>query len=201
MTAGSITSCPKGTTTFIKVSKPHGNSTASYSHNGITFHTKVNGKDTAVSFTTNSQSFTVYVGIAPDYDTYKYTGTKAHPAYHSDKGLHPPYDTDGTIDPITYYRVCGKSAVSKAHPTLTTTPSPGGVAGTAVLNDTGKLAGGATPTGSITFNLYGPSDATCSGTPAFTQKVTVSGNGSYSTANSTPAPKAGSWKLDGQLYR
>ena len=193
MTVGSITSCPTGTITFIKVSNPHAYSTASYSHNGTTFQTKVNGKDTAISFMTNSPSFTVYVGIAPAYDTYKYTGTTTHPAYPSDKGLHPPYDTDGTIDPITHYLVCGKRAVSKVQPTLTTTPSAGGKAGTAVLNDTGALAGGASPTGSITFNLYNPSDATCSGTPAYTQTVTVSGNGSYSTTNTTPASPAGTW--------
>ena len=193
MTVGSITSCPKGTTTFIKVSNPHANSTASYSNNGTTFQTKVNGKDTAVSFMTNSPSFTVYVGITSAYDTYRYTGTTTQPAYPSDKGLHPPYDTDGTIDPITYYRVCGKPAASRVQPTLTTTASPGGKAGTVILNDTGALAGGVSPTGSITFNLYGPSDTTCSGTPAYTQTVTVSGNGSYATTNTAPAPTAGTW--------
>jgi hypothetical protein len=195
MTVGSITSCPTGTTKFIRVLNPHGHSTASYSHNGTTFQTKVNGKDTAVSFTTNSPSFTVYVGISSAYDTYKYTGTTAHPAYPSDAGLHPPYDTDGTIDPITYYLVCGKLAVSRVQPTLTTTPSAGGAAGKVILNDTGKLAGGNSPTGSITFNLYNPSDTTCSGTPAYTQTVTVSGNGSYSTTNTTsvPANEPGTW--------
>ena len=193
LTTGSIANCPAGTTKFIKVLNPHAHSTASYSHNGTTFQTKVNGKVTALSFMTNSPGFKVYVGIASAYDTYNYAGTATHPAYPSDQGLHPPYDTDGTIDPITYYLVCGKPAVGKVQPTLTTTPSAGGPAGTVVLNDTGALAGGASPTGSITFNLYDPSDTTCTGTPAYTQTVTVSGNGSYSTTNSTPAPTAGTW--------
>ena len=193
MTVGSITSCPTGTRTFIKVSNPHAGSAASYSHNGTTFQARVNGKDTAISFMTNSPSFTVYVGISPAYDTYKYTGTTIHPAYPSDKGLHPPYDTNGTIDPITYYLVCGKLAVSKVQPTLTTTPSPGGAAGKVIINDTATLAGGASPTGSITFNLYDPSHTNCSGTPAYTQTVAVAGNGSYSTTNTTAASVAGTW--------
>jgi len=49
--------------------------------------------------------------------------------------------------------------------------------------------------GTITFNLYSPSDATCSGTPALTQSVNVSGNGTYSTTNSTfIASASGTWR-------
>jgi hypothetical protein len=43
---------------------------------------------------------------------------------------------------------------------------------------------GGTPTGSVTFSLYGPSDATCIGTPVFTQTVSLS-DGSAATTNST----------------
>ncbi len=193
LTVGSITNCPKGTTKFIKVTNPRpGHETARYSHNGTTFRTKVNRKETFLSFLTNASGFTIYIGIQPAYDTYNYAGTTAHPAYHSDTGLHPPFDTDGTIDPITYYLVCGKAAVSKAQPTLTTTPSPGGPTGV-ILNDTAKLARGASPTGSITFKLYNPSHAGCTGTPAYTKTVTVSGNGRYSTTNTAPAKTAGKW--------
>jgi hypothetical protein len=90
---------------------------------------------------------------------------------------------------------CGreKVVVTKASPSLATTPSPGGTAGSVVLNDTATLSGGYHPGGSITFNLYDPSDTSCSGTPAYTQTVTVSGNGSYSTTNTTPANTAGTW--------
>jgi hypothetical protein len=54
----------------------------------------------------------------------------------------------------------------------------------AAISDTATLSGGTNPTGQITFNLYGPNDATCSSAAIFTSTVTVAGNGSY---GSTPA--------------
>jgi hypothetical protein len=57
---------------------------------------------------------------------------------------------------------------------------------------TGATAGAG---GSITFNLYSPSDASCSGTPALTQTVSVSGNATYSTTNTTfVASDEGTWR-------
>jgi hypothetical protein len=72
-------------------------------------------------------------------------------------------------------------------PALTTSASPGGTLGASV-HDTATLADGISPTGSITFNLYGPDDSTCSGPPAFTSgpPVNVSGNGSYQSGDFTP---------------
>ncbi|HSX53253.1 MAG TPA: hypothetical protein VLF90_02710, partial [Patescibacteria group bacterium] len=49
--------------------------------------------------------------------------------------------------------------VGKASPTISTTPSAGGVIGV-VLNDTAALSGGNAPTGNVTFNLFAPSDPT-----------------------------------------
>jgi hypothetical protein len=190
--AGNITSCPAGTTTFINTSDTGpGNQSASYSHGLTTFQATVDSTGTFISFTTNSPSFTVYVKGGPAYDTYDYTGTTAHPAYPSDTGLHSPVNNGGNIATISHYLVCGQPA--KATPSLTTTPSKGGTAGTVVLNDTGTLSGGASPTGSITFNLYNPSDTTCSGTPAYTQTITISGDGSYTTTNTAPANTPGTW--------
>jgi hypothetical protein len=64
-----------------------------------------------------------------------------------------------------------------------------------IPNDNFTLSGGFNPTGSITFNLYDPSDATCAGTPALTQTVNVSGNGTYSTTNTTfIASTEGTWR-------
>ncbi|HSX53574.1 MAG TPA: hypothetical protein VLF90_04425, partial [Patescibacteria group bacterium] len=37
-----------------------------------------------------------------------------------------------------------------------------------VLNDTASLSGGSAPTGSVTFNLFAPTDQSCTGTPAYT---------------------------------
>lgn len=53
----------------------------------------------------------------------------------------------------------------------------------------------ATAGGTITFNLYSPSDASCTGTPVLTQTVTVSGNGTYATTNTlVHATTAGTWR-------
>jgi hypothetical protein len=63
-------------------------------------------------------------------------------------------------------------------------------------NDDATISGAtATAGGSITFSLFAPTDATCSGTPAFTQTVSVSGNGTYETTNTTfHALAEGTWR-------
>lgn len=70
--------------------------------------------------------------------------------------------------------------------TLSTVASPGVILGGAI-SDTATLIGGAAPTGTITFNLYAPSDPTCAGAPVFTSLVPISGNGSYPSASFTSA--------------
>jgi hypothetical protein len=70
------------------------------------------------------------------------------------------------------------TTISKASPSISTTPSAGGPIGT-VLNDTATLTGGINPTGSVTFNLYPPSDPTCVGTAVYTQ---VDGSAPYATS-------------------
>jgi cell division septation protein DedD len=72
---------------------------------------------------------------------------------------------------------------TSCQPSLSTIPSPseGGQVGV-TLTDTAMLSGAFNPGGSITFDLYGPNDSTCDAdTPTFSQTVTVSGDGSYST--------------------
>jgi hypothetical protein len=54
------------------------------------------------------------------------------------------------------------------------------------IHDTATLLNGTSPTGTITFNVYGPDDATCGGTAVFTSNVAVAGNGSYTSASYTP---------------
>ncbi|MGD0247384.1 MAG: hypothetical protein ABSB59_44660 [Streptosporangiaceae bacterium] len=82
----------------------------------------------------------------------------------------------------------------KSSPAITTTPSPGGPVGTTV-QDTAALSGGSSPTGMITFNLYGPSAAaSCSGTPVDTETAAVTGNGDYTTpAGATPSQAGTYW--------
>jgi hypothetical protein len=76
------------------------------------------------------------------------------------------------------------SAAGGGTPTISTTASaPVSVGGS--ISDTAVLAGGSSPTGSITFRLFGPGDATCSGAVAFTSTATVSGDGSYASGSFT----------------
>jgi len=76
--------------------------------------------------------------------------------------------------------------LGRASPTLMTNASPGVAAG-GEIHDTATIAGGFNPTGQITFDLYGPNDSNCSGTPAFTDSKPVSGNGSYDSLSFAPA--------------
>ena len=76
--------------------------------------------------------------------------------------------------------------VTSAAPAVVTQASSAVTIGGAI-SDTATLSGGVNPTGSITFNLYGPNDATCTGTVVFTSTVTVNGNGAYGSGTFTPA--------------
>jgi hypothetical protein len=77
---------------------------------------------------------------------------------------------------------CGDPAgvvvVSPAAPTMTAVATPPATTGGAIV-DTATLAQGVNPTGTITFKLFGPGDATCSGAPVLTSTRTVAGNGNY----------------------
>jgi hypothetical protein len=77
---------------------------------------------------------------------------------------------------------------TKGQPSITTAQD-------LIPNDNLTLSGGiGTPTGTVTFNLYSPSDATCAGTPAYTQTVNVS-NGTAATTNTTfHATAEGTWR-------
>jgi hypothetical protein len=79
--------------------------------------------------------------------------------------------------------------VSKNNPSISTAQN-------LIPNDDATISGATSDAGgTITFNLFSPSDATCSGTPALTQDVKVSGSGTYSTTNTTFIAKAeGTWR-------
>ncbi|MFO1284217.1 MAG: IPTL-CTERM sorting domain-containing protein [Burkholderiales bacterium] len=99
------------------------------------------------------------------------------------------YSGDTNNNPVA--GACGDSGeavvINPATPTLVTQTTPNVFLGTPIT-DTATLSGGVNPTGSITFNLYGPNDATCANAPVFTSNaVTVNGNGAYvSTPSYTP---------------
>jgi hypothetical protein len=84
------------------------------------------------------------------------------------------------------------SVVIRATPTIVTTASPSVPIGGAI-SDTATLAGGISPTGTITFTAFGPNNATCTGLPAFTSTVPVTGNASYPSGPFTPTA-AGSYR-------
>ena len=81
--------------------------------------------------------------------------------------------------------------VSAASPTITTTPDPTTVtlnAGTPpILKDSAVLAGGCSPTGTVTFTLFYNSGTT----PVDTETVTVTGNGTYTTPTGFTLPTTG----------
>jgi hypothetical protein len=80
-----------------------------------------------------------------------------------------------------------------ATPTLTTQASaPGFPVGVAIF-DTATLGGGQNPTGTLTFNLFGPDNATCSGAPIFTSTKPVTGNANY-TSDSFTTTQAGTYR-------
>lgn len=81
------------------------------------------------------------------------------------------------------------AASGTASPTLTTTPS-GSVPASGTISDTAQVIGGATPTGNVTFTLYGPGDATCS-TPIATRTVALTGT--TATSGTVPVGAAGTY--------
>jgi hypothetical protein len=72
--------------------------------------------------------------------------------------------------------------VNCSAPTLKTVATSATVGGT--IQDAATLSGGLSPTGTITWNLYGPGDTSCS-TPIKTFTETVSGNGTYTSPTYT----------------
>jgi hypothetical protein len=73
----------------------------------------------------------------------------------------------------------------KVQPTITTVQSAGGTVGTSV-HDTATVSGGSSPTGTVTFQLFGPNDTTCSGTPVFTSSDDALTNGAAASGSFTP---------------
>ena len=87
------------------------------------------------------------------------------------------------------------STVGKLTPTLSTNATNGTVGGT--IKDTATLASGFNPTGNLVFKAFGPNDAACTGTVAFTKTVVVNGNAGYdSTDFTTTAAGTYRWTVE-----
>jgi hypothetical protein len=82
-------------------------------------------------------------------------------------------DTGAVTMDTNMVSTCG-GAGGKGGPTIATTPS-GSVPAGGTVSDSATVTGGASPSGNVTFKLYGPGDTTCSGTPFATKTGTLSG--------------------------
>ncbi len=89
---------------------------------------------------------------------------------------------DATNSP---FNIALTGASVKANPTINTTASPATTAG-GTISDSATLSNGNNPTGTITFTVYGPDNASCVGTAAFTSITPVSDNGPYSSDSFIP---------------
>lgn len=103
----------------------------------------------------------------------------------------------GDVDNNEAKSACGAAeatvTVAKAVPSLTLAAGPGGQLGVAELDAEAAIAGGLEPSGNLEFRLYGPEDATCTGTPAFTDSSAFFADGSYPSDRFIPT-KAGTYR-------
>lgn len=162
-----------------------------FTHAATGFSITLDVRDTAAGqvfdYTSSGGTiFVIYVKAGPDTNRYTYpTGSDG-----ADTGLH------GTINPSNgrYY---GLSHISIcfddiATPAIVTQVSDAAITIGDSVTDTATLSGGVSPTGTITFNVYGPNDATCSGTATLVSTETVNGNGNYTSDSFTP-PAVGTY--------
>ncbi|MDT7555482.1 MAG: hypothetical protein QOI16_4481, partial [Pseudonocardiales bacterium] len=96
------------------------------------------------------------------------------------------YSGDAIYAPVT--TACGDAGetetVSPGTPTVATAVAPTPIALGGAFHDTATLTGsGVPPTGTVDFTVFGPNDATCAGTAAFTS----TGNAVSTTAGVTTA--------------
>jgi hypothetical protein len=101
------------------------------------------------------------------------------------------FSGDANNDPATSLCTSEIVVVNKNSPSMSTAQN-------LLPNDSATISGAANGAGgTVTFNLFSPSDATCAGTPAYTQTVNVSGNNTYSTTNTTfYAGDTGTWRWE-----
>jgi hypothetical protein len=124
---------------------------------------------------------TVTNGVVPDSDPITFNTA-------GDFYWQAVYSGDANNNGATSVCTSEHLVVTKKQPAMTTAPN-------VIPNDDATISSSLNATGTITFNLYSPAAATCTGTPAFTQTVTVSGNGTYSTTNTSFVASAlGTWR-------
>jgi hypothetical protein len=91
---------------------------------------------------------------------------------------------------LAAFSAAASGGLATVVPTLTTTAGATGGA----VSDTAHLSGGLLPSGTITFRLYGPNDATCGNPPIDSEVVPVSGNGDYAS-DGVVVPAVGTYRF------
>jgi hypothetical protein len=133
----------------------------------------------------NSQSagtVTVTNGVVPDSNSLSFNSA-------GDFYWQAAYSGDAKNDGATSVCTDEHLVVNRNQPSISTAQN-------LLPNDDATLSGlTSNAGGKVTFSLYSPGDTTCSGDPAYTQTVDVSGNGTYSTTNTTfLASDEGTWR-------
>ncbi len=101
------------------------------------------------------------------------------------------FSGDGNNNPVASVMGNEPVMVNPASPTVVTTPNPQSVilsGSSPILKDSATLTGGYNETGAISFSLFGPSGES----PVFTETVSVSGDGTYTTSSGYTPPTTGS---------
>jgi hypothetical protein len=138
--------------------------------------------DTCTADPQDAGTKTVSNGTVPDSDPITFNSA-------GDFYWQAVYSGDANNDGATSVCTEEKLVVNKQQSAISTKPN-------LIPNDDATITGTTSNAGgTITFNLYSPSDATCSGTPAYTETVDVTGNGTYSTTNTAFVAKdTGTWR-------
>jgi hypothetical protein len=125
---------------------------------------------------------TVTNGVVPDSDslTFSDAGTYYWQVHYSGDANNNSADSLCTSEVVV---------VNPNNPAMSTAQN-------LLPNDSATLTGATSNAGgTISFKLYNPSNATCSGAADFSQTVNVNGNGTYNTTNTTfHATTEGTWR-------
>lgn len=107
-------------------------------------------------------------------------------AAYSGDALHLPAGPTDCLDPNQAVGFASSFFAFSAEASPATT-----VGGT--VSDRATITTSSEPTGTMTFRLYGPEAAGCTGMPVFTWTMPVDGNGTYSSGGYTPT-RPGIWQ-------
>jgi hypothetical protein len=90
---------------------------------------------------------------------------------------------------------CGQmvALATKATPSLVAAASPTTAEPGTTLQAFTLVYGGYGPTGRVAFRLYGPSDTSCAGLPAYIEEAEVAGSSAHTTTGFV-APSEGTWR-------